>query len=153
MKRFLLTDYDEDDSIDLFAMHSPLESYLLAYKLNQTIGTQFRNATEKMDLHSDQPYFNRFVWSATDEGVAWELISNHYTFTKQKKENDLLFSLQIEEKKVLIRELSQVNYFLKVPQKELDKSTIDQMQTMDDIQMLYPITETKIKQNPNLIFD
>ena len=152
MKRFLLTDYDEDDSIDLFAMHSPLENYLLAYKLNQTIGTQFRNATEKMDLHSNQPYFNRYVWSATDEGVAWELISNHYTFTKQKKKMISIFIANRREK-VLIRELSQVNYFLKVPQKELDKSILDQMQTMDDIQMLYPITETKIKQNPNLIFD
>ena len=99
MKRFLLTDYDEDDSIDLFAMHSPLESYLLAYKLNQTIGTQFRNATEKMDLHSNQPYFNRFVWSATDEGVAWELISNHYTFTKQKKKMISYFHCKSMRKK------------------------------------------------------
>ena len=153
MKRFLITDFEEEESMDLFALHSPIESYLLAYKLNQKLNIKFKNATEQIDPQSDQPFFNRYVWSSTNESPAWELIANHYVFSKQATEEEVLFSLKTEQKKTLIDALSQVNYFLKVPQESIDKPTLTRIQNMGEIQLIYPITDTKIKQNPNLIFD
>ena len=153
MKRFLITDFEEEESMDLFALHSPIESYLLAYKLNQKLNIKFKNATEQIDPQSDQPFFNRYVWSSTDESPAWELIANHYVFSKQETEEEVLFSLKTEQKKTLIDALSQVNYFLKVPQESIDKPTLTRIQNMGEVQLIYPITDTKIKQNPNLIFD
>jgi hypothetical protein len=46
-----------------------------------------------------------------------------------------------------------VDYFLKVPKNNFTSDHLSQLQNLNEIQMVYPIFETKIKQNPNLIFD
>ena len=149
MKRFLITDFEEEESMDLFGLHSPVESYLLAFKLNQNLGSHFKNVTD----YSQAPFFDRYVWSSSEEGPAWELISNHYVLVKKEENTTALFALEIEEKKTLINTLSKVNFFLKVPQEELDKLGLDCIQKMGEVQLIYSIKDRKIKQNPNLIFD
>ena len=149
MKRFLITDFEEEEAMDLFGLHSPIESYLLAFKLNQNLGSHFKNVTD----YSQPPFFDRYVWSSTEEGPAWELISNHYILAKKEEHSTALFALETEEKKTLVNALSKVNYFLKVPQDGLEKDYLDCIQKMGEVQLIYAITDQRIKQNPNLIFD
>ena len=149
MKRFLITDFEEEESMDLFGLHSPIESYLLAFKLNQNLGSHFKNVTD----YSQAPFFDRYVWSSTEEGPAWELISNHYILAKKEENTTALFALETEEKKTLVNALRKVNYFLKVPQNSIEKDLLDSIQKMGEVQLIYPITDQRIKQNPNLIFD
>ena len=53
----------------------------------------------------------------------------------------------------LIPRLSKVDHFVKIPKENLTPNIVVQLQSLNEIQMVYPINETKIKQNPNLIFD
>lgn len=149
MKRFLITGFEEEESMDLYGLHSPIESYLLAFKLNHNLGSHFKNVTD----YSQQPFFDRYVWSSTEEGPAWELISNHYILVKKEEHTSALFTLETEERKTLINTLSEVNYFLKVPQESLDKDYLDRIQKMGEVQLIFSIRDQRIKQNPNLIFD
>ena len=149
MKRFLITDFEEEESMNLFGLHSPIESYLLAFKLNQNLGSHFKNVTD----YSQPPFFDRYVWSSSEGGPAWELISNHYILAKKEEHKTTLFALETEEKKTLVNTLSKVNYFLKVPQDDLQKDHLGCIQKMGEVQLIYAITDQRIKQNPNLIFD
>ena len=119
MKRFLITDFEEEESMDLFALHSPIESYLLAYKLNQKLNIKFKNATEQIDPQSDQPFFNRYVWSSTNESPAWELIANHYVFSKKETEEEVLFSLKLSRKNTHRCAISGQLFFKSTPRKTL----------------------------------
>ena len=121
MKRFLITDFEEEESMDLFALHSPIESYLLAYKLNQNLGYKVKNATEQIIV--SQPFFDRYVWSSTNESPAWELISQIITYSLKRNRRGSIFFRNRREK-TLIDALSKVNYFLKVPQESIDKGYI-----------------------------
>ena len=155
MKRFLMTDFEEEESGDLYALHSSIESYLLAFKLNQQLGIQLKNVTEEIKPESAQPIFNRFLWASSTNGPSWELIANHFVYSKKEseKERNTLFTFEEEAKSTLIKELYQVNYFLKVPPNSIDTTTLKTIQSIDEIQLIYAIENQAIKKNPNLIFD
>lgn len=152
-KKIILTTGFEENDDDLFAIHSPSEDFFLAYQLNKTLGTKFINVTEKIKPQSKVPFFSRFVCELSPFEARWELIANHYTSLSETKEENQLFSSNIEAQINLISDLSKVDYFLKVPKNDFTTTQLTQLQSLNEIQMAYPIYETKIKQNPNLIFD
>ena len=115
--------------------------------------TRFINVTERIKPQAEIPFFSRFICELSPVEVKWELIANHFTTISKTSEENQLFNTLIEEQICLIPSLSKVDYFLKVPKNELTPAKITQLQSLNEIQMLYPINETKIKQNPNLIFD
>ena len=152
-KIVLTTDFEDHNEYDLFAIHSPSEDFFLAFQLNKTLGTRFINVTERIKPQADIPFFSRFVCALRPEEAKWELISNHFTSVAKLSKENQLFSTLIEEQVSLIPSLSKVDYFLKVPKENLTPAIVVQLQSLNEIQMVYPINETKIKQNPNLIFD
>ena len=152
-KIILITEAETQNTDDLFAVHSPSEGFFLAYQINKTLGTQFKNATETIQPNSTVPFFSRFIWEQSPGDPQWELIANHYIASEKVIAEELLFSAAIEKKTSLIPNMSKVDYFLKVPKNLLNSTKMSALQALNEIQMVYPIHETKIKQNPNLIFD
>ena len=153
-KKFVLAaEFEDQNDIDLYAIHSPSEDFFLAFQLNKNLGTKFKNVTEKIEPQSKVPFFSRFVCELSPLETQWELIGNRYTYPSKSKKDNQLFSTQIEEQLSLIPSLSKVDYFLKVPKNNFTPAKLNQLQSLDEVQMVYPIYETKIKQNPNLIFD
>ncbi|MGB1971356.1 MAG: IPExxxVDY family protein [Flavobacteriaceae bacterium] len=153
-KRFTLeTDTTADMGFELLAIHSPSESFFLAYKLNSVLNALFVNATEKKHFNSDEPCFCRFLWQPTSGQESWELIANHYWFKEQNKHNTTLFAVAVEKKQSLLPALSRVDYFLKLPENTLTAQNLSKIQTLNEIDYVYEITEPKIKLNPNLIFE
>jgi hypothetical protein len=142
-KIVLNTRFEDHNYNDLFAIHSPSEDFFLAFQLNKTLGTRFINVTEKIKPQAKIPFFSRFICAISPVEAKWELIANHFkTISKTS-----------EEQISLIPSLSKVDYFLKVPKNDLSSAKIAQLQDLNEIQMVYSINESKIKQNPNLIFD
>ncbi|MGB0366490.1 MAG: IPExxxVDY family protein [Flavobacteriaceae bacterium] len=152
-KIVLTTEFEDYNDYDLFAIHSPLEDFFLAFQLNKTLGTRFINVTERIKPRTKIPFFSRFINEISTADIQWELIANHFTSVSKTSEENQLFDSLIDEQINLIPSLSKVDYFLKVPKENLTSAQIAQLQNLNEIQMIYPITETKIKENPNLIFD
>jgi hypothetical protein len=152
-KIVLNTEFEDHNGNDLFAIHSASEDFFLAFQLNKTLKTRFINVTERIKPQAEIPFFSRFICELSPVEVKWELIANHFTTISKTSEENQLFNTLIEEQICLIPSLSKVDYFLKVPKNELTSAKITQLQSLNEIQMVYPINETKIKQNPNLIFD
>ena len=152
-KIVLNTGYEDYNDNDLFAIHSPSEDLFLAFQLNKTLGTRFINVTEKIKPQAKIPFFSRFICAISPVEAKWELIANHFKTVSKTSEENQLFNTSIEEQISLIPSLSKVDYFLKVPKKDLSPAKIAQLQSLNEIQMVYSINEIKIKQNPNLIFD
>ena len=152
-KIVLNTGYEDYNDNDLFAIHSSSEDFFLAFQLNKTLGTRFINVTEKIKPQAKIPFFSRFICAISPVEAKWELIANHFKTVSKTSEENQLFNTSIEEQISLIPSLSKVDYFLKVPKKDLSPAKIAQLQSLNEIQMVYSINEIKIKQNPNLIFD
>lgn len=151
-KRIIFASHLEDEiENDLFAIHSTLESYLMAFRLNNTLGTLFYNATERVENDEKLPVFNRYIWEKTPGENAWELIANH-CYQQNKTESDSI-PLMIEKKTSLISVLENVDFFLKVPENMLSAKHITQITHIEGIQFIYKISEPKILMNPNLIFE
>ena len=152
-KIVLNTEFEDHNDKDLFAIHSPSEDFFLAFQLNKTLGTRFINVTERIKPQAEIPFFSRFVCALSPDEAKWELIANHFTTVAKTSQENQLFNTFIEEQISLIPSLSKVDYFLKVPKEDLTPAKIARLQSLNEIQMIYSINETKIKQNPNLIFD
>jgi hypothetical protein len=152
-KIVLNTEFEDHNDNDLFAIHSPSEDFFLAFQLNKILGTRFINVTERIKPQAKVPFYSRFVCELCPEEAKWELIANHFTTVSKTNKENQLFNSSIEEQISLIPSLSKVDYFLKVPKEDLTPAKMFQLQSINEIQMVYSITETKIKQNPNLIFD
>jgi len=152
-KIVLSTRFEDHNDNDLFAIHSPSEDFFLAFQLNKTLGTRFINVTEKIKPQAKIPFFSRFICAISPVEAKWELIANHFKTISKTSEENQLFNTSIEEQISLIPSLSKVDYFLKVPKNDLSSAKIAQLQDLNEIQMVYSINESKIKQNPNLIFD
>lgn len=151
-KRILFPSHLEDEiDNDLFAIHSSLESYLMAFRLNKTLGTLFYNATEKVENDENLPIFDRYVWEKTPGENAWELITNHF-YQHDNTQSDSL-PLVIERKTSLISTLENVDFFLKVPENTLSTGHVSQISHIEGVQFIYQISAPKILLNPNLIFE
>lgn len=152
-KKHILLETEGAEEIGLVAIHSSVEAYLLAYKFNQHLFTQFINLTETSSEKQSQPLFSRFVWEPTHGEDPWELIANQYIFTEESNDNLMLFSTLLEKKKYLIDQMSAVDFFLKLPSKQLSKNTLAAIQKLTQVQLAYTIQNPTIKLNPNLIFE
>lgn len=149
----LSAEFDEQIDKDLFAIYSSSEDYFLAFQLNKTLGIQFKNVTETIEPHAMVPFFSRFIWEKSPGEPHWELIANHYVTSAQDNNETNLFDNSFEKKISLIPALPKVDYFIKTPKDNLNSASINALKDLNEIQMIYLVTESKIKQNPNLIFD
>ena len=152
-KKHIVLETTDADDIGLIAIHSSVEAYLLAYKFNQHLSTQFVNLTEKDSGVHSQPLFTRFVWEPTEGEDPWELIANQYVMAENTQDDSLLFSIELEKKNYLIDELSEVDFLLKLPSKELVPQKLTAIQKLTQVQFAYAIDKPTIKLNPNLIFE
>ena len=78
-KIVLTTEFEDYNDYDLFAIHSPLEDFFLAFQLNKTLGTRFINVTERIKPRTKIPFFSRFINEISTADIQWELIANHFT--------------------------------------------------------------------------
>ena len=67
--------------IAIYAIHTNLEAYLVAYRLNKNLGCLLHNSKKK----SIGDIYTRFKYVSKISKDTWELISNHY-------ENDEIFT-------------------------------------------------------------
>jgi hypothetical protein len=157
--KLLIEDFDQID-YDLIAIHTSLEDYQLAFKLNQKLYLSFnRNSNEiSIDVQNIETFFSRYTFEDEEQMVVWDLIQNKQEIqlpikTKAKNlfENN---NINITTRVSLVSELKKIDYFLKIEHDSHYKinDLINNIKTIDSISMVYEVNPNKIKSKNNLIF-
>lgn len=156
-------DLGEFDEIDyyLFAIHTSLEDYRLAFFINQKLPVNLSKSENEIQItiKEGQTNFSRFYYNDQESSISWNLIQNKnevLQFSKGVTQN--LFSnvtLEVATKVFLLPEFKKVDYFLKI-EKNNDAMDISNIQlllnTIDSISAVYIVETNQIKSKNNLIF-
>ena len=148
-KVFLNIEPQDIDDFSIIAIHSNLEAYLLAYRLNQNLGCLLQN-TKKKSLYD---IYTRFKYISKISNDSWELISNHYKNEESYNIKNLLFDINETNKKSLIPTLDSVDFFFKIPKSKVTSEWVTKIRNIGGIQLVYKIDKRILCNLENLIFD
>ena len=148
-KVFLSIGPEYIDDFSVVAIHTNLEAYLVAYRLNQNLGCLLCNSKKK----SIDDIYTRFKYVSKISKNNWELISNHYENDEIFIKKDLLFNVNEMNKKSLIPSLYSVDFFFKIPKYKIIDDWVKKIKKIEGIQLAYQIDKQILNNIENLIFD
>jgi len=146
-----------NEVFSLFAIHTDLDDYRLAYFLNKHLGINLFRKTFDLDFVNSKGSFSVFEYIDQTNFLKWSLISNIYNYNfSAKASNDDLFveSNNLVQKVNLLTEYKNVNYLLKI---ENNESQVDleaiakEIKSIPQVITLYDINKD-LKNKENLIF-
>ena len=146
-----------NEVFSLFAIHTNLDDYRLAYFLNKHLGINLFRKTFDLDFVNSKGSFSVFEYIDQTSFLKWSLISNIYNYNfSTKASNDDLFveSNNLVQKVNLLTEYKNVNYLLKI---ENNESQVDleaiakEIKSISQVITLYDINKD-LKNKENLIF-
>ena len=146
-----------NEVFSLFAIHTDLDDYRLAYFLNKHLGINLFRKTFDLDFVNSKGSFSVFEYIDQTSFLKWSLISNIYNYNfSAKVSNDDLFveSNNLVQKVNLLTEYKNVNYLLKI---ENNESQVDleaiakEIKSISQVITLYDINKD-LKNKENLIF-
>jgi hypothetical protein len=154
---------EEFDAVDynLIALHCTLESYKLAFFLNQKLPILLSKSKEDVEVKhkGNDVWFSKYTFFDKNNQVNWSLIENKSVFSlEQENRNNTLFieiNEKIENKIYLLPEFKKVDFFLKIEDSEQvidNKKIIQEVQKIPKISALYEVEIQKVKSKNNLIF-
>ena len=156
-------DLGEFDEIDycLFAIHTSLEDYRLAFFINQILPINLSKSKNEIQINikEGETTFSRFYYDDIEGGLSWNLVQNKNEVIQYNKiNNQNLFSnihMEVSVKVFLLPEFKKVDYFLKI---EHNNDTVNGskiqllLNTINSISTVYIVDTNKIKSKNNLIF-
>ncbi len=152
-----LEDFDQID-YNLIAIHTSLEDYKLAFKLNQSlaIGLSKNEKEIPIEVKEKVAHFSRFTFEDEEKMMIWDLIQNkqEIDLSVQTSTVNLFDNKYITTQISLVNELKKVDYLLKI-EGNLNfkvKDIIDKINKIDSISTVYEVDAYKIKSKNNLIF-
>ncbi len=148
-KVFLNLEPEDIDDFSVVAIHSNLEAYLVAYRLNQNLGCLLHNSKKT----SIDDTYTRFKYLSKKSKDYWELISNHYKNDEVFSKKNLLFDINEINKKSLIPSLDYVDFFFKIPKSKIIKDWVEKIRKIEGIQLAYEIDKRISNNLENLIFE
>ena len=146
-----------NEVFSLFAIHTDLDDYRLAYFLNKHLGINLFRKAFDLDFVNSKGNFSVFEYIDQTNFLKWSLISNIYNYNfSAKASNDDLFveSNNLVQKVNLLTEYKNVNYLLKI---ENNESQVDleaiakEIKSIPQVITLYDINKD-LKNKENLIF-
>ena len=148
-KIFLNIEPEDIDDFSVVAIHTNLEAYLLAYRLNQNLGCLLNNSKKK----SIGDIYTRFKYVSKISKDNWELISNHYKNDEIFTKKNLLFKINEMNKKSLIPTFDSVDFFFKIPKSKIINDWVKKIRKIEGIQLVYEIDKRILNNLQNLIFE
>ena len=146
-----------NEVFSLFAIHTDLDDYRLAYFLNKHLGINLFRKTFDLDFVNSKGSFSVFEYIDQTNFLKWSLISNIYNYNfSAKASNDDLFveSNNLVQKVNLLTEYKNVNYLLKIENNESQVDLEDiakEIKSIPQVITLYDINKD-LKNKENLIF-
>lgn len=155
--KMFIEDFDAIN-YNLIAIHTSLEDYRLAFKINQQLGISLSKNREEINIQykKQSVHFSRFTFLNPDNMTVWDLIQNKQeTETKVESETTNLFeNKNLSSQVALINELKIVDFFIKIEHENQENITdvINRINTIDVINTSYEVNVKTIKSKNNLIF-
>ena len=146
-----------NEVFSLFAIHTDLDDYRLAYFLNKHLGINLFRKTFDLDFVNSKGSFSVFEYIDQTSFLKWSLISNIYNYNfSTKASNDDLFveSNNLVQKVNLLAEYKNVNYLLKIENNESQvnlEAIVKEIKSIPQVITLYDINKD-LKNKENLIF-
>ena len=146
-----------NEVFSLFAIHTDLDDYRLAYFLNKHLGINLFRKTFDLDFVNSKGSFSVFEYIDQTSFLKWSLISNIYNYNfSAKASNDDLFveSNNLVQKVNLLAEYKNVNYLLKIENNESQvdlEAIVKEIKSISQVITLYDINKD-LKNKENLIF-
>lgn len=153
-----LDDFDEVD-YELFAIHTPLEDFRLAYFINQKLSVVLRKNKESISLRLKQTevYFSVFTCIDFSNDSKWSLIQNksEVIIHSNQSSQNLFKDIETEHTVHLLPELKKVDYFLKI-ENNIEgieaRKIIKEISAIKGVTLLYEVNPENIKSKNHLIF-
>ncbi|WP_299105261.1 IPExxxVDY family protein [uncultured Tenacibaculum sp.] len=139
----------------LIGIHTPLNDYKLAYKLNQSLDVRLVRASYELDFEDNNNKSAYPIFDYIDKELDnnWFLITN--VFKEKRKTDGIGLFEESYFKTYLIPEKKKVDYFLKI-EGDLDYDFIvkmvDKINQIPQILTSYTIDSETLKSKENLIF-
>ena len=146
-----------NEVFSLFAIHTDLDDYRLAYFLNKHLGINLFRKAFDLDFVNSKGSFSVFEYIDQTNFLKWSLISNIYNYNfSAKASNDDLFveSNNLVQKVNLLTEYKNVNYLLKIENNESQvdlEDIVKKIKSIPQVITLYDINKD-LKNKENLIF-
>ena len=146
-----------NEVFSLFAIHTDLDDYRLAYFLNKHLGINLFRKTFDLDFVNSKGSFSVFEYIDQTNFLKWSLISNIYnhSFSAKTSNNDLfLESNNLVQKVNLLTEYKNVNYLLKIENNDNQvdlEDVVKEIKRIPQVITLYDINKD-LKNKENLIF-
>ena len=152
--------FPEQESIQyyLFAIHSVLIDYRLAFFLNKHLNIELKRTPKDLDISGQDGFYSIFEYEDQDNLLNWNLISNcsNRNIKNKIKESLLFKNTEIDQKKnKLMNELSQVDFFLKIEYHTCSiniKKIIKSINEIPNIMSVYNLNLKNIKNKETLNF-
>ena len=155
---------DDFDTVDysLFAIHTNLADFRLAYFINKQLNLQLikNNNDIAISDNKNEVLFTNFIYNYDHNATEWTLFENKKTITVVSKMSSTinLFSdnndLNIQKTIYLMPEFKNVNYFLKINHNDAidTQQIIVGINNIIQVNTAYYIDTANIKNKNNLIF-
>ncbi|UGS20969.1 IPExxxVDY family protein [Flavobacterium cyclinae] len=150
-----INDFVSDD-YELIAIHSSLEDYKLAYRLNKELGLQLQKNDNyiEISISEGKSAFENFAFDDEKNDVIWTLIENKTTIINSNKQTSSLFE-QVDITVFLLPEYKKADYLIKIENVDYGfdaDEIIDKIVKIKNITTAYSIDTTNLKSKNNLIF-
>lgn len=152
-----LEDFDQID-YELIAIHTTLEDYRLAFKINQQLGILLSKNNDEIpiEVSKQNTSFSRFTFDDEASMMTWDLIQNkqEIELLVQTKNASLFQDKLVATQVNLITELKKVDYLLKIEHENQIKikDIISKINKIEAISTVYEVDASEIKSKNNLIF-
>lgn len=135
----------EEEKFKLFAIHSNIDDYKIAFLLNSKCGSKFVKARGYIDFPNQNAFFNHFEWEEKKKGISCDLFSNKFLKleddeTKVKE----LFNLPETKEVYLIRDFKKVDYFIKINSGVSKEFFLKEISKIDEVSLFYEISVEKL---------
>lgn len=147
----LWEDLLDETEFSLFAIHSNLEDYALAYALNSTFGLHLRRTPEDLELDRDG-FFVVFEWKDQTSYRDWTLFRNSGVEYGRGSAAGLFKNEPEIKYRCLIPEKREVDFFLKLEGEENKLKLLPGLLSIPKVSTAYRLETTKLKSRYNLIY-
>ena len=149
---YRLSSDDLENDYTLIGIHSNIEPYKLAFKINQKLKIQLKRCSYDISFKDKNSIFDLYKHSSETYNTKIYLILNK-SFNERKIRGQLLFE-NLSESSYLIPELKKVEYFLKIEGGNFNiKTLLNRLIEIDNIISCYRTKITATKSKYNLIFE
>lgn len=151
----------EDVNFNLFAIHTQLEDFRLAYFINKVL--QIRLVKSRNDIvvenKKNEINFSRFTFEDIKNDSYWDLFQNKSKVYNSQKSSGLDLFQDLNTKYLsnsyLISEYKKVDYFLKIDQNNdvlKNNEILNLIQSIGRVSTVYSVETENLKSKNNLIF-